>query len=66
MKILKKKKKKDAKKKKKEPQEKSKWLFYPDDYRIDIWNMFMMVILILACIITPLRLAMVRPEEKET
>lgn len=41
-------------------------LFYPDDYRIDIWNMLMMLVLILACIITPLRLAMVRPEEEET
>lgn len=42
------------------------WLFKPDHQAIELWNIFIMIILIITCIITPLRLAMVFPTEQET
>ena len=41
-------------------------LFYPDSSLLGYWNIFMMVVLILTCIITPLRLAFLKENETET
>lgn len=43
-----------------------RWMFYPDDPRVEAWNVGIMLVLVLACIITPLRLAMVHPNEEDT
>ena len=41
-------------------------LFYPDNPRLEAWNVYIMGVLILTCIITPLRLAMVPSGQEET
>lgn len=41
------------------------WLFYPDQPAIEAWNLYVMIILIVTCIITPLNLALVFPYETE-
>lgn len=42
------------------------WLFYPNHKGIELWNIYILVILILTCFITPMRLALVFPNEQET
>ena len=41
-------------------------LFYPDNKCLQNWDLFMLVILVITCMITPTRLAFVKPHETET
>lgn len=45
--------------------QKVRLIFYPDNSKVELWNVFIMLLLIVACVLTPLQLAIVKANDPQ-